>query len=188
MARDPGDELVEWVDVDGTVIELVTRRRMRAQNLRHRATYVAVLRAGRESGPELVVHRRADWKDVYPGYWDVAFGGVADVGEDWEQAARRELAEEAGVVDTDLHHLGSGLYDEDDGRVIGQVWVTQHDAALDCPDGEVVAVDHVPLARLDEWLSSHLVCPDSRRIVLPLLSNHLTRLENEPTNPASAGS
>ena len=68
------DELVDLVDEDDNVVEVVTRAEMRArgERARHRACYVAVL----TSSDELVVHRRADWKDVYPGYWDVCFGGV----------------------------------------------------------------------------------------------------------------
>jgi len=43
-------------------------------------------------GRRLLVHRRADWKDVWPGRWDVCFGGVAGAGEPqflatWEGAA-----------------------------------------------------------------------------------------------------
>ncbi len=30
---------------------------------------------------EVVVHQRAPWKDVAPSLWDLAFGGVCDVGE-----------------------------------------------------------------------------------------------------------
>ncbi|MEL6981633.1 MAG: NUDIX domain-containing protein, partial [Actinomycetota bacterium] len=106
---DPGDELVEWIDDAGNVIEVVTRRRMRAEGLAHRCTYVVVVvgPADRFADPaaadrltpdtELVVHLRADWKDVAPSHWDLAFGGVCGVGEEWELSARRELAEEAGI-------------------------------------------------------------------------------------------
>ena len=68
----PADELVEVVDADGNVERVVTRAEMRAQNLPHRNIAVVVQR----SDGRLVVHQRADWKDVYPSLWDVAFGGV----------------------------------------------------------------------------------------------------------------
>ena len=51
------------------------------------------------------MHRRAEWKDVYPGYWDVCFGGVLGAGEAWDDAAHRELQEEAGI-DAPLELLG----------------------------------------------------------------------------------
>lgn len=164
-AGDPGAELVEWVDIDGSVIEVVTRERLRAEGLRHRCTYVAVL----TTDDALVVHQRADWKDVYPSYWDLAFGGINGVGEPWDDAARRELAEEAGIEGVELAPLGSIRYDADDGHIVGRVYLARYDGPLACPDGEVVAVDRVPLAALDGWLANREVCLDSLQEVLPLV-------------------
>ena len=85
-------QLVEHVDENGDVIEVVTRAEMRAKALRHRSVYIAVL-----DGDRLLVHKRADWKDVFPGAWDLAFGGVCDVSEGWLESAQRKLLEEAGI-------------------------------------------------------------------------------------------
>ena len=162
----PGEELVEVVDRDGRVERIVTRAEMRAQRLRHRSTYVAVWRPD----DRLVVHRRAEWKDVNPGIWDIAFGGVVGVGEEWTAAAERELEEEAGLVGTHLTLLGSGSYDGDDGRIEARVFQTYSDAQLSCPDGEVVETAEIPRSGLADWLTAHPVCPDSLEIVLPLLA------------------
>ncbi|MEM9134507.1 MAG: NUDIX domain-containing protein [Actinomycetota bacterium] len=162
---DPAAELVEWVDADGSVIDVVTRERVRAETLRHRCTYVAVL----TTDDDLIVHQRADWKDVYPSYWDLAFGGITGVGEPWDEAARRELAEEAGVEGTELVPLGPVRYDADDGHIVGRVYLTRHDGPLSCPDGEVVATGRVPLAGIDRWLEGRRVCLDSLQLVLPLV-------------------
>ena len=159
------------VDRDGAVLDIVTRREVRAHNLRHRCTYVSLV----TSRGELVVHQRADWKDVCPSYWDVAFGGIADVGEAWEDAARRELAEEAGVAGVALVDLGGVSYEEDDGRIVGRVFVARHDGDVHFDDGEVVAVDRIPIAAIDAWLVDRDVCPDSRDLALPLVRSHLTR-------------
>ena len=161
-----GDELVEVVDPTGRVDRIVTRAEMRAQTLRHRSTYVAVWR----SDDRLVVHRRADWKDVNPGIWDIAFGGVAGVGEEWFVAAERELHEEAGLVGHNLTLLGSGSYEGDDGRIVARVFQVVTDAALSCPDGEVAETAEVPRTDLPAWLAIHPVCHDSLEIVLPYLT------------------
>ena len=87
------DELVEWVDDDDRLIEVVPRSRMRAENLLHRSVAVIVT----TTDGRLVVQRRADHKDLFPGWWDIAFGGVCGVGEEWLSSARRELVEEAGI-------------------------------------------------------------------------------------------
>src|SRR5690606_12487279 len=116
------DELVEEIDEHGSVVRVVTRAEMRAQNLRHRTVAVVVI----TGAGEVVAHRRADWKDVWPGRWDVCFGGVTRVDEDWVEAARRELAEEAGIeVDAPaLRELGDGSYADADVSEYSRVFVT----------------------------------------------------------------
>ena len=61
---------------------------------------------------DVLVHRRAGWKDLWPGYWDLAVGGVVGVGEPWPAAARRELAEELGVEVVELFELGGFSYED----------------------------------------------------------------------------
>ena len=168
------DELVDIVDVDDVVVATVSRAEMRARGLRHRATYVVV----RTTSGDVVVHRRAEWKDVHPGAWDLAFGGVVGAGEAWPEAAARELREEAGI-DAPLRFLGEGRYDEspeDDatGRGVGtginaRIYTAVHDGPYPCPDGEVVEVRTVPVDALDAFLADHAHVPDSPRLVLPLL-------------------
>ena len=147
-------------------METVTRAEMRARgaSARHRACYVAVL----TSDGELVVHRRAEWKDVYPGWWDVCFGGVLGAGEAWEAAARRELEEEAGVT-ADVELLGAGSWSAPDVALQARVYLARSDGPFTCPDGEVVEVATVELSDLDAWLSERDVCPDSVDLVLPRL-------------------
>ena len=161
-----GDELVDLVDADDRVVEVVTRAEMRSRGgaARHRACYVAVI----TTGGSLVVHRRADWKDVYPGWWDICFGGVLASGEGWDHAARRELLEEAGV-DTEPELVAIRQWAERDVALNARVYLVTNDGPFTCPDGEVVEVAFVPLAELHGWLAGHDVCPDSVDLVVPVL-------------------
>lgn len=162
-----GDEPVEIVDEEGRVVGRATRAAMRAGNLRHRSVAVVVV----TGAGELVVHRRADWKDVWPGRWDVCFGGVVGVGETWEAAAVRELAEEAGVrvPEAALAVLGDGSYRDDDVSAVSRVFLAAHDGPFRPADGEVAVLDLVPLADLPAWLPGHELCPDAAAIVVPLV-------------------
>jgi isopentenyldiphosphate isomerase len=100
------DELVDIVDDDDQVIATVTRAEMRARRLQHRSVGIAVVsRDGR-----LLVHRRSSAKDLWPGWWDVAAGGVVTSGESYEDAARRVVHD--------------GPFRFDDGEIVEARWVT----------------------------------------------------------------
>lgn len=161
------EELVEVIDERGRVLRLATRAAVRAGNLRHRTVAVVVVTSGRE----LVAHRRAHWKDVWPGRWDVCFGGLAGVGEAGADAAARELAEEAGitVAPADLRPLGSGGYADAEVSCVACVYLASHDGPFTPADGEVAELVRVPLAGLDGWLAGRSLCPDSAAVVVPLV-------------------
>lgn len=161
-----GAELVEELDEDGRVVGVVSRSEMRARNLWHRNVIVMV----RRSSGALVVHQRADWKDVFPSMWDVAFSGVPTVGESWPEAAARELAEEAGlaVAPGDLADLGPRVCDIGGIRWHGRVFEVTDDRELAPADGEVVALDEVPVSDLPTWITQTPVCPDSIELVKDL--------------------
>ena len=158
----PGDELVEEVDEAGTVLRVVTRAEMRSQRLRHRTTFVAVV----DDDGRLLIHQRSPDKDVWPSRWDIAAGGVAAVGEDWHDGARRELAEELGI-DSPLIDLGRGSYEDDDVATVAAVFATRYSGEVRFADGEVVAAKWVTRSELDAALATEAFCPDSVALVLP---------------------
>jgi isopentenyldiphosphate isomerase len=159
---DPGDELVDVVDAEDRVVATVTRREMRARRLRHRAVFVVVNdRAGR-----LLVHRRSAGKDLWPGRWDVAVGGVVAAGESWDAAARRELAEEIGV-DAEPVPLSAGAYADDDVDLVARCYRAVHDGPVRFVDGEVAEARWVGREELTELLASAPFVPDSTTLLPP---------------------
>lgn len=164
----PADEQVEVIDETGAVERVVTRAEMRAGNLLHRNVLVVV----RRSSGAVVVHQRADWKDVNPSMWDLAFGGVPGVGESDVDAAVRELCEEAGldVEASELSVLGPAEWSDDSIRWIGTIFEIVDDREIEPVDGEVVAIDEVLPLDLANWSVGVEVCPDSAWVLVPRLA------------------
>ena len=162
-------QLVEHVDEHGQVIKIITRAEMRAGSLRHRSVYIAVL----DHDDRLLVHRRAEWKDVFPGAWDLAFGGICDVDEDWESSAYRELMEEAGVRG-ELTDRGPVSFEAPGVALVGRFFVCRHAGPFTFNDGEVTDSQWVPLKDLADFVNSHEVPPDSELVVTSLVHKPLT--------------
>lgn len=158
----PG-EMVEHVDRAGEVLGLVTRREMRQKRLWHRSVFVAVV----SNDGQLLVHRRADTKDVWPGWWDMAVGGVCSPGEDWQAAAERELAEEVGVEGIAVQQIATGAYCDDDAALVAAVFVCRTDGPFRFADGEVTEAHWVATDDLNEWLGAKNFLPDTVALVLP---------------------
>lgn len=162
---DPGDELVDIVDEHDHVVRVVSRREMRAKRLRHRAVYIAV----QHTDGRLLVHQRSFDKDVRPGAWDIAVGGVVAAGETYDESAVRELAEEIGVVGVPLEHLGGGTFGDSSYELIGRCYRVVHDGPFTFADGEVIRAEWVDRQGLSALLRDCDVVSDS----VALLLHHL---------------
>jgi isopentenyldiphosphate isomerase/uncharacterized protein YqgV (UPF0045/DUF77 family) len=155
-------ELVEWVDDDDRVIGVVPRSRMRAENLLHRSVAVIVT----TSDGRLVVQRRADTKDVFPGWWDIGAGGVVGAGEPVDEAARRELYEELGV-DGEPELLGLDRYDDEHAREICRVYRVESDGPFEPVDGEAVEIRVVTPEGFRSLVADVQFLPGSLALLLP---------------------
>lgn len=155
MSADPGDELVDVLDDAGRSVATVTRREMRARRLPHRVVYLFVFnRRG-----ELFIHLRTPVKDVYPGRWDVAIGGVLTAGESFEAGARRELVEELGV-EAPLEAPAPFHYADAETVVYGMVYATRHEGPFRLQADEIVRGEFVRLAELEARTARDPFCPD----------------------------
>jgi isopentenyldiphosphate isomerase len=150
------DEAVDVVDADDRVIGRASRGEMRAQRLRHRATYLLLFN-GRG---ELFIHLRTATKDVYPSYWDVAVGGVVAAGESYDEGARRELAEEVGVRGATPERLFDFSYEDARNQVNGRVYRVTWDGPLVLQAEEVVRGEWLPAAAVRERMQRDPFCPD----------------------------
>lgn len=113
-----GTEWVDIVDENNDVIAQASRQQMRAQRLRHRATYIVV----HDGMGKILVQRRTETKDVYPGWLDATAGGVVQAGEHMLESARREAEEELGIAGVPFADHGLFYFDGDNCRVWGALF------------------------------------------------------------------
>lgn len=133
----PADELVIIVDRDNNVVGSATRGKMRADRLPHRCAYILVF----NSRGELYVQKRTVIKDIYPGYWDPAAGGVMQVGESYEESAAREVGEELGVRGVALRPLFDMWFEDERSAVWGRAFTCVYDGPLELQVEEVQFVE-----------------------------------------------
>ncbi len=87
------DEMLEVVNADDIVVGLAARKDIHQQKLMHRAVHIFVF----NSTGSLFVQRRSPKKDMHPLKLDSSAAGHVDPGEDYIEAAARELYEELGL-------------------------------------------------------------------------------------------
>ncbi|MGY6038021.1 NUDIX hydrolase YfcD [Aeromonas sp. AE23HZ002T15] len=144
---------MEWVDVvdeHDRVIGVAERARVRRENLRHRASYILVL----DDEGRILVQRRTLGKDFCPGMLDACAGGVVTQGEAMEPSARRELAEELGILDVPLQDFGTFYAEGEEAthgcayRVWGGLFSCRYQGPLQLQAEEVSAVYWMSLAEI----------------------------------------
>ncbi|QGX40359.1 NUDIX hydrolase [Permianibacter aggregans] len=149
------DESVLLVDAWNRPIGDCSRRIMRRHMLRHRATYVLVI----DSQQRLCVQKRSGQKDYCPGWWDLAAGGVVNVGESYRLSAERELQEELGISAPIQFLREFFTFGEDGGRAFGQVFVCPWQGDIHRQAEEIDAVEWWTAADVSRQRAS--ITPDS---------------------------
>jgi 8-oxo-dGTP pyrophosphatase MutT (NUDIX family) len=178
-AMPASDAMIDLVDIHDRVVGQSTRSHMRAHNLRHRCTAVLVVDHRDE---RLLVHQRSRNKDVWPLWWDLAAGGVVEAGEDLDEAAARELAEELGVT-AELTRLGSRHHTDQQVDVFMHVWLAHHEGPFVFTDGEIEQTQWVTPIELGQRLTEGRWCTDSIAVALPLLIDVLPRWQRAIAAP-----
>jgi 8-oxo-dGTP pyrophosphatase MutT (NUDIX family) len=97
---------------------------------------------------------------------------VVAAGETYDDAARRELAEELGIRADTLEALGEGRFRDESVALIGRGFRCTHDGPFTFTDGEIAEVRWVDRAELDHLIETERFVPDNLVLMLPLLHLH----------------
>ncbi|MBO7147099.1 MAG: NUDIX domain-containing protein [Lentisphaeria bacterium] len=89
-------EFFDIIDDSGKIIGRAARSECHGNPaLIHRSVRVVVYHP---DGDSILLQKRSASKDIFPGRWDMAVGGHLDSGEEYADAALRELSEELGIT------------------------------------------------------------------------------------------
>ncbi|WP_448871109.1 NUDIX hydrolase YfcD [Desulfobulbus propionicus] len=157
----PAEEIVVIVDRDNQPIGAVTRKIMRQQRLIHRASYILVF----NTDGELYIQKRSRTKDIYPGYWDLAAGGVVLDGESYEESAKRELREELGISNVKLRPLFDQYYEDATNRVWGRIFVCTSNGPFTLQEEEIDFGRFITLGKIEHLNQVEPVTPDGMRLL-----------------------
>ncbi|MEE4891550.1 NUDIX hydrolase [Pseudomonas alliivorans] len=163
-------EQIAWVDEHDTLLGARPRAELREQGLIGRGTYILLF----NSAGELCVHRRTLSKAIYPGYWDVAAGGMVQAHESYAESAARELEEELGVHDVALQAHERFFFDQPDNRIWCAVFSAVWDGALKLQPEEVMEARFMSVAEVLRQAQEKPYCPDS----LAALKRYLKQVAN----------
>ncbi|MEH6565021.1 MAG: NUDIX domain-containing protein [Halopseudomonas sp.] len=129
-------ESVIHVDEHDRPLGTVSRGEAQTRGLITRCTFIFVF----NSAGQLCLHQRTNHKRLYPGFWDVAAGGVVAAGETYAQGAERELAEELGVCGVGLTEHLRFYFESAQSRLWAGVFSCCWDGPLRLQPEEVQAV------------------------------------------------
>ena len=105
---DNQNEQFPIVDEDGNILGAVSRGKAHdGSKILHPVVHLHLF----NSKGELFLQHRPEWKDIQPNKWDTACGGHVDLGENIEQALKREVREELGITDFTPESLGHYVFE-----------------------------------------------------------------------------
>lgn len=137
-------EFFAIVDENDNVIGKATRKECHSnRNLIHRSVYVFVV----NSDNEVFLQKRSMSKDLYPGFFTASATGHVDYGEDYDEAAKRELKEELGI-DAPLFRLGKVSSFTENEREISMLYMCRFDGLIrfnqkEIAEGGFFSVDEI---------------------------------------------
>jgi isopentenyl-diphosphate delta-isomerase len=127
------DEYFIVVDEDDKVVGKATRTECHSdRRLIHRSICIFVV----NNRNEVFLQKRSLSKDLYPGYFTGSATGHVNYGEDYDEAARRELKEELGI-ETPLLQLGKAKNFAKDEREISMLYICRHNGPINFNTKEI---------------------------------------------------
>ena len=151
QAETTREELFQVVDERDHAVRAAPRSEVHGNNLLHRAVHILIFN---ETG-EVYLQLRSRRKDRHPLRWDSSAAGHVQAGEEYDDAAQREVHEELGIdvrPERIVKLAGSERTDNE------FIWVYRatHNGPMKPSADEIEAGDFFPVRVVDGWIAVRL--------------------------------
>ena len=166
------EEYLDIVDEQDRVLSRAPRTHVLRDYHIHRAVMFFVF----DGEGRVLVNQRSATKELYPGVWSIAFGGHVLSGESYEDAARREIAEETGLTAPARLITSFQKRTADERENVKVYAVTAERDPVLFPE-EIEQGQFVSVAEINEMLSRFDFLPETATL-LKILIDHTSRRES----------
>jgi len=143
------EESFSIVDEHDRVIGNAPRGQVHANNLLHRAVHLLIFNSTRE----VFLQLRSRRKDRHPLLWDSSAAGHVNAGEEYDQAAARELREELGIQ-IPLEKIAKLATSRRTDCEFVALYRGSHDGKLRLNPDEIEAGQFFPPSIVDGWINA----------------------------------
>jgi 16S rRNA (adenine1518-N6/adenine1519-N6)-dimethyltransferase len=142
------NEMIQVVDEENRPLAPKSRATVHRENLFHRSVHLFI----RNGRGELLLQRRSQRKDKFPGHWDSGAAGHVDADESYEEAAARELVEELGIS-IPLSRLGAVSASSRTGYEFVEIYGGNCEGPLTVNESEIESVGWFEIPMIDQWIA-----------------------------------
>jgi len=145
----PVTDIFDVVDLSDKVLRQEPRSVVHREKLLHRAVHVFVF----NQAGQLYLQRRSMTKDTSPGKWMSSCSGHVDTGEDYDDAAPREMVEEIGLHDpVNLKRIFKEAPCKQTGYEFVWVYTCESEGPFVLDPTEVIEGQWIEIKHLNNWL------------------------------------
>jgi 16S rRNA (adenine1518-N6/adenine1519-N6)-dimethyltransferase len=137
------------VDAEDNLVGDAPRSEVHGNNLRHRAVHLFIF----NQAGELFLQKRSPWKDRHPLLWDSSAAGHVEAGEDYDETAERELAEELGVS-AELTRMVKLPASERTGQEFIWLYRGEHDGPFQLARAEIEHGEFFSVQVISRWVDA----------------------------------
>jgi 16S rRNA (adenine1518-N6/adenine1519-N6)-dimethyltransferase len=149
LGQDVHGERFDVVDEKDEVVGSESRHVVHQKNLKHRAVHILVF----DRHGQVFLQKRSRWKDRCPGLWDSSAAGHVDSGEEYDEAVRREVAEELGV-EASVHRIGKIEACPETGWEFVGVYRAEHSGPFRLPPAEIESGAFFSVDQVKRWVEA----------------------------------